>query len=170
MTILAKPHNAHWNNSEKTSFDVSIVIPGYTGAIRHTVNIGDRDFPDGALIAWRDIARYAPPALTSKVLASIAEEQRTARVHIAYCGQEKRMSLYGYLGQLNAYATQRKLTDDEALDQETLIAAAEWEQKMLDAVPQLVASASAAALASDESWPKLSADMERRLYELAMVS
>ncbi len=170
MTILANPASAQWNNPEQTSFDVSIVIPGYADPIRHTVNIGDFDFPDGALVAWGEIAQYAPPVLAPKLLATMAKEQRILRVHIAYGDPEKRMSLYGYLGQLNAYAAQRELTPAETLDRETLIAAAEWEQSMLDAMGAIIARADINYIASNDAWPQMRDGLSASLTALADAS
>jgi hypothetical protein len=89
-------------------------------------------------------APYAPPAPpTGAALAQLAAMLANQTIEIGYVG--KRVSLYGYLGQLNAYAAAGTITADQKTDLATLIAAAEWEQ--------LVLNAAAAATSPTVAWP-----------------
>ncbi|RNJ49347.1 hypothetical protein D1O30_06800 [Methylocystis hirsuta] len=74
---------------------------------------------------------------------------RASLVTHAYGGVEKRTSLYGYLAQLGAEQMLGPLSIDKQHDLNLLLAAARWEQQMLDAVDGILVDGAI----TDASWP-----------------
>lgn len=164
-----------WRNEEKTSIDV-VLTTSDGRLLPHTAMAGTTTF-DGADLfeqaiegKFGKIASYVAKVVDLDVISASAQEQRILRVHIAYKGPEKRTSLYGYLGQLNAYAARRELTDNENRDRETLVAVAEWEQAMIDAIGGIVARGDINYLRSNDAWPQMSDGLSVSLAALADAS
>lgn len=99
-------------------------------------------------VAQAAAAASAYAAQTPAMLASAMAMAVDHQIETGYAG--KRVSLYGYFAQLNAYASLRPLTTDEAADRTTLLAAAVWEQDVIDAGAAAVA---AGTLPSAVVWP-----------------
>ncbi len=72
-----------------------------------------------------------------------ADAERLRLVADSYGGAEKRVSLYGYLGELNAYMIDGVATSEQIADRALLVDAAKWEQGMIDAVLLVTASSGA---------------------------
>lgn len=108
--------------------------------------------------------------LPLNALTDYAKEERIRRIYVAYISREKRVSLYGYLAQLNAYEIAGKLTDVQKLDRDVLLAAAEWEQAMIDAAKKNVKSGRIEYIIRDDAWPVLEEKTRKALHELAEQS
>ena len=128
--------------------------------------------PPGDPLGWRlaGDTLTADAAAAAAALANVASLIRVRRVTAAYGGPEKRLSLYGYMAQLNALKGAGTASADQAADLQTLLEAAAWEQAMLDAVPVLVAAGDAAAFDLDTSWPAIAPPLGAALTALALAS
>lgn len=166
-------HSPKWTSAARTSIDV-IVVTDDDQSLPYTARAGDgwidgeEIFASAVAGKFGKIAPFIATVPSPELLQAIARDERVRRVTIAYGDPEKRMSLYGYLAQLNAI--DRPLTDIEAADRATLIAAAEWEQAMIDAIPALVAKLDVAYLRFDDDWPKMKPDVAASLTKLAEES
>jgi len=84
-------------------------------------------------------------------------------------GAMRRVSLYGYFAFLNYLASEQNATDNQLADRSVLVAAAEWEEKMISAIPKIAASLDVSEIVK-ANWPELNPDVAKKLTALAAVS
>lgn len=129
-----------------------------------TANIGDKF--DG-----KKFAALSPKVLDDEYALNFARGVCDAKITKSYSanGMNRRQSLYGYLAYLSAISAAGKMTDDQKSDLLVLIAVAEWEEKMISAIPKIAASGDTSDMVKAK-WPELSPDVADKLSALASVS
>lgn len=126
--------------------------PAYSSAGNATIDITPEGKPRTTISAakhpelwakviagdYGSVLPFEVPLLSGPALASALRFMANDRIERGYCGA--RVSLYGYFAQLNHAAANRALDAEETADLATLVAAAEWEQAVLDAASAAVAN------------------------------
>lgn len=144
--------NPRYSSSDRSLIDVDVQF--VAGGPFITYSCADHDAVSADLwdecIAGKfgSVVAYTPPALTADQIAVQINYAANMQIETGYHG--RRLSLYGYLGQLNALTAAGTIADDQKADLQTLLDAAVWEQSVLD----IAAAAISARTALDNiTWP-----------------
>jgi hypothetical protein len=147
MINILSVHNPRWSSADHTSIDFDLLTDH--GEMPTTSVLGDELFTRATADPpeFGEIAEFvAPPPPFSREFVDI---ERVRRVTDAYGGFEKRISLSEYMAQLNTQKAAGTITDDQLADLNLLLAAAQWQQQMLDAVDPIMVD----GVMTDASWP-----------------
>ena len=171
--------NPRWFNADKTAIVVDCTLETVRGADGSLTPLTHVAMPDtdtepmfrrlrdgefGAVAEY--VTPQPPPKPPIQLVANVA---RLRRVEAAYGGSEKRTSLYGYLGQVNALVAAGSATKEQSADLAVLLSAAAWEQAMLDFAASLVKAGDSANIDA-ASWPTMSKTDTAALTALATAS
>lgn len=137
---------------------------GDCDVVSEIANIGDRfdgelfAAPSHERISKNDALNYARSICDAKITQAYSHN-----------GANRRQSLYGYLAYLSALSAADKMTGDQKSDLAVLVSAAEWEEKMIAAIPKIAAILDMSEIIAAD-WPVLKSDVADKLSALAAVS